>query len=190
MKKMDYDRAVEVLGDEFTKIYDHYKYLAKDTFKKYNDLRDSLYEALKGMFNDHECEVTNDIYVLKGTTGVEFCTQGWGKEKYAKNKFLSDYKLLEILGYKPEIKEDFVSEYGWNEYTLMAHITPDDFQILNFKGEFISVSNWAVLCWKNGVNPKVYFPYLNQHDYDLSQKLAYSEYQVTKENMKLEPKEA
>jgi hypothetical protein len=73
------------------------------------------------------------------------------------------------------------------QYELWANITPFDFQMLQWQGQFISVLNWAVLCWRKGTNPKAYFPFLSDKDYERSLILSRdSNYVITKDNMMLE----
>jgi hypothetical protein len=112
--------------------------------------------------------------------------------KYARVNLQADKTLLEILGYKVEVRvvnqhvsEGSYSRY-WEDYELWANLSEFDFYMLR-KSHFISVLNWAVLCWKNGTNPKVYFQFLSDEDYNKSQALAYEcNYEITKENMELE----
>jgi len=113
--------------------------------------------------------------------------------KYAREYLNDDKTLLEILGYETEIVvvnqhrgQGMYPSY-WEDYELWANISEFDFYMLKKGGEFISVLNWAVLCWKNGTNPKVYFQFLSDDDYKKSQVLAYEcNYNINKDNMKLE----
>jgi hypothetical protein len=101
---------------------------------------------------------------------------------------MEDYNLLQLLGYKAEIRFAPESETMlFDCWKLWTNLNQFNYDMVKMSGKFISVLNWAVLCWENGSNPKVYFPFLSNDDYEKSQVLAYhTKYKVTKENMMLE----
>lgn len=162
-------------------------------YKEFNESKEAMKAELGSFAKTYIPEVSTDIYLLKSKSGGDYHTQGFGANKYAKSALEEDFKLLELLGYNPEIKDagghnsgGMYSQY-YATYELWAKITPFDFVMLEMSGKFISILNWAVMCWRKNTNPKVYFPFLSQDDYEKSQVLAYNtDYEVTVENMSIE----
>ena len=137
-------------------------------------------------------EKSNNMFCVKLSQSYYYSTQP-SHNKYAREALTEDIKLLEILGYQTEVKTVNGHNSGgmypsyWEDYELWSNLSPFDFAMLKLSGEFISVLNWAVLCWQKGTNPKVYFQFLSNDDYEKSQVLAYQcNYEITRENMKLE----
>lgn len=177
----------------------------KSTIKPYQDEFSVRYNGYKEATNEMEVELKSfsktytpekleEMTVIKSSSGGSYHTQGFGANKYARERLREDELLLNLLGYKAEIRDagGHTSEgrypMYYADYELWANITPFDYQMMQWGGGFfISVLNWAVLCWKRGTNPMVYFPFLSNDDYEKSQVLAYKKhYEITKENMMLE----
>jgi len=137
-------------------------------------------------------EENNKICIFTEHSG-NYNSQGYGASKYARKALASKELLLNLLGFDTNVKEvnkhysGYMNSIYYADYELWANISQFDYQMLQWSEEFISVLNWAVLCWKKGVNPMVYFPTLSQDDYKKSQVLSLEcNYEITKENMKLE----
>lgn len=178
--KNDYPAELEILLNPFKKMSE----------QSYADIKT---KREKEFAKVNTPEKTDELILIKSASGGDYHTQGYGANKYAKNSLNEDITLLQILGYNTEIRiVDGHNSGGqfsqWFEtYQLWANISEFDFYLLGKSGEFISVLNWAALCWRNGTNPKVYFQFLSQDDYEKSQALAYNtKYEITKDNMKLE----
>ena len=172
--------------------------------KQYREKADNIIKNHKLQYEEMEKQLINfaqqyspqkenkNICILTEHSG-NYGSQGYGASRYARKALTSKELLLNLLGFDTEIKEinkhysGYMNSIFYADYELWANISEFDYQMLKWSGEFISVLNWAVLCWKNLVNPAVYFSTLSQDDYKKSQTLALEcNYEVTKENMKLE----
>ena len=193
---------------DFSKAWNHLKSEfeneLRETQTPFENESKSRYEALKAKkeLNEKDLELfargftpekQSKKFLLKISEAWAYHTQGWGANKYARQALNEDIKFLEILGFECEVKTVNQHNTGGQfssyheDYQLWANITEFDFYLLKKSGKFISVLNWAFLCWKSGTNPKVYFQFLSQDDYDKSQVMAYhTRYELTADNMELE----
>jgi len=190
---VDYQKAGSMLSpEEFAEIKEHWQTIFNNTYSRYDKFKMYLESKLIEYSKEYVITQAEDLYKIKSVNGGDYHTQGFGANKYARGHLESDKMLLELNGFECIIKETKVSDPdNWGmryiEYELWSNITPKDFQFMKWKGQFISVLNWAVLCWRKRVNPKVYFPFLSDKDYEQSQVLANDHnYVITKENMMLE----
>jgi hypothetical protein len=192
-KTAKYIKASQELGDDLIKqIIEPFQ---AEMMRRVNERR-AVKEGMETTLTNYAKKTTiaiSDIsYCLKSANGGDYHTQGYGASRYAKASLEDDFLLLDLWGYSPEIREvsnHYDDRWGVNyiQYELWARITPFDFWMLKHSGIFISVLNWAVLCWRKGTNPKVYFPFLSDDDYEKSLALNnIHNYQITKENCRLE----
>lgn len=82
-------------------------------------------------------------------------TQGYGAENYARNAAQQEIDRIEANGYTGELR---VCPGGQFE-VLVNVATRDDWDILRLKPG-LSLAEQIRLCWKRGVNPRVYQPFL------------------------------
>jgi len=182
-------KARELFGEETSKqMMEPWIKEFHNISDRYNGYKKRIEEKLKVIARDYEIVPYADtMFVLKTRYSSDYRSQGWGAEKYAKDNLMPDMILLRTFGYVAEIKEANRTEYNVT-YELKSNITPMDFQMLRWRGEFISVLNWATIHWRNNANPMVYYPWLSNEDRDKSLILSrIGTYQITKDNMKLEP---
>lgn len=160
--------------------------------KEFRTSQDKKENQLRQFSKNYSIESCNEMIKVKVSFGHSYMSQGWGACKYARENLTNDKLLLELLGHNVEIKEVNGHQTGGRysqyiaDYELWANISEFDYEMMKM-GYFISVLNWAVLCWQRGTNPKVYFPFLSNDDYEKSQLLAYhTNYKITRENMEQE----
>jgi len=188
-RKIDNAKALKIFGEDVAKqMMEPWIEQFHAISNKYDNFKKQLEEKLKEIAKEYEIVPYADtMFVLKTKRSSDYSSQGWGAEKYAKDNLMPDLVLLRTFGYIVEIIESNRTEYNAT-YELKSNITPMDFQMLRWRGEFISVLNWATIHWRNNANPMVYYPWLSNEDRDKSLILSrIGTYQITKENMKLEP---
>lgn len=180
----------ERVKEEFKKHEVAYKEHKQKLDEKKNEIKSRLEEFAK----TYKPKKTLTKQLITSRSGGDYHTQGFGANKYAKSALQEDFLFLDLFGFKPSIIEAKVVESGGHysqryiTYELWANIDEFNFYMLKASGKFISVLNWAVICWKNGTNPKVYFPFIHESDYEKSQVLAYHcDYEITADNMSEEP---
>lgn len=115
---------------------------------------------------------------------------GFSASSYAEKSLYYSRTLLELLGFKTEIKESNVAYYGTYRvhsatYELWANISKFDFYCLENGGTGLSILDWAVLCWRSGVNPRVYAPFLSDVVSDKALSLAHSDYKIRIKNFEI-----
>jgi hypothetical protein len=111
---------------------------------------------------------TEDWHDYKSVDESSYSTQGWGAAKYAKAS--ADATLTETSQYvESKVEERFhpydkpiTTQYygtltGWTEWVVMVKTA--DIEILKRKPG-LPLRDWIKACWKKGVNPRVYNPFL------------------------------
>lgn len=198
-KKADWRKAYNALvnagySELVAKEQKPFADLVTSRYDNFSNRKKTIEESLKEFSGNYEVEKQEYFSMLKSKSGGDFRSQGFGSNKYARSYLEEDLQKLLLLGFDAEIREGESHESGgmysmrYTTYELWAKISPFDFAMMEMDGNFISVLNWAVLCWRKNTNPKVYFPFLSAEDYEKSQVLAYNtDYQITKDNMMLEP---
>jgi hypothetical protein len=186
-----YQYILKNVEDGGNKLKDAAKHLYDEVeirYQAYKQELEDIEKSLKEFSKSYVPETSPDMNCVKTSSPSDYRSQGWGASKYAKNALMEDYNLLQLLGYKAEIRFAPESETMlFDCWQLWTNLNQFNYDMVKMSGKFISVLNWAVLCWENGSNPKVYFPFLSNDDYEKSQVLAYhTKYKVTKENMMLE----
>ena len=198
-----YTEKTKKKSENLSKVYsylsEHHKeelaekksfYLKKvlDREELYEKEKEELKEKLVSFAKTYEPPFSKEKILLKTSRASHYHSQGFGASKYAKAQLQDDFTVLNILGYQPTI--NIVETHRgneaitYNDYGLYAHLSEFDYDMIKMGDNFISVLNWAVICWRNHTNPKVYFPFLPDDYYEKSMKLAYdNSYVITKENM-------
>lgn len=178
--------------EELTEVKKPFEEEVNSIYTKYKSRKEMLETILENESAEFEPIKTKNLNKVFYSSSYDFCSQP-SHNKYARERLREYETLLSLLGFKVEVRTvnqhsdtGMYSRY-WEDYELWSNLSEFDFYMLKKSGQFISVLNWAVLCWQNGTNPKVYFQFISDDDYEKSQVLAYKcDYRVTKGNMKLE----
>ena len=192
-KTTSVNKAITTLPEDMvSQLRDPYQNILNERINKRKQIKENMKNLLEEYAKDHNVVASNNMCCIKKSDGGNYHTQGFGCNKYAKGSLKESQMLLDLFGYKTEIKEirgESADRWGirYNKYELWTNLTLFDYYCFKEQGNFISVLNWAVLCWRNGVNPKVYFPFLSDEDYEKSLKLWRDpNYKITKDNCMLE----
>jgi len=192
-KTKSFKKASSILSEEQVNTMQlPYVEVLRGRLEKREQIKENMKNLLEEYAKDHNVVASNNMYCIKKSDGGNYHTQGFGCNKYAKGSLKESQMLLDLFGYKTEIKEilgESADRWGirYNKYELWTNLTPFDYYCFKEQGNFISVLNWAVLCWRNGVNPKVYFPFLSDEDYEKSLVLwRDNSYTITRDNCMLE----
>jgi hypothetical protein len=123
--------------------------------------------------------MTDDLICLDSCDGSSYHTQGFGANKYARNsvQFVADKAIF--YGLLAEVREiDSHNVQSWSSgmmtyirYGVFINTTEIGFKQLSYRHD-IPMREWVKSCWKNGVNPRVYNPWL-PHGYEESVGLDY-----------------
>jgi hypothetical protein len=142
---------------------------------KYYERSLVLYDTLGKWLNENadkvkliQTEPTN----VKSSAIATFRSQGMGKEHYTKMSLKPSLDLLLKYGFEATIEYSENTGYG-DGFVLKANCDPYMLDVLE-RVESGSLLEWAIDCWRSGVNPKVYKPFLPQSIYDASLEKWYS----------------
>jgi hypothetical protein len=152
--------------------------------KKYQDIALSNFKAklkqitlLRKLLNTLANEIviipSEELHKLKVSSASTYSSQGWGANKYAREALNDEVLILEKQGYRYEVRKELswdAPDCPWYNYQLWANITEWQFDCILRKTDFDELQ-WAIDCWKKGVNPKVYNPFLSNDIYDRSLEL-------------------
>lgn len=130
----------------------------------------------------HKVDLTETEWETVKTSDVgTFNSQGIGRNRYAKNALSSSMNMLRTAGYECRIEPYYWGEKGYVDsgkelagYALKAKLNEWQFDALWRKSNMTQLE-WAVDCWRNGTNPKVYAPFLPDDVYYMSEKLAFEQ---------------
>lgn len=196
-KIKDWQKAFSKLKNDFeselTELITPFQNEVKAEYDRLSNIREDIKNQLESFAKGFNPEKKTELFHIKTSSGGSYHTQGFGANKYARESLNESVRLLELLGFTVEVRATGGHSSGGQfpvyheDYQLWANIDAFDYYLLGQSGKFISVLNWAVLCWQKGTNPKVYFPFLSDDDYKKSQELAYyTRYEITAENMSIE----
>jgi len=191
-KTKSIDKVFQSLDKEIIdQIREPFSRIVTERFKNQESIKQEMKNDLKEFSKTYVVEKSGILSLIKRSNSSTFSSQGFGASKYAKAQLKEPEMLLNLFGFATSIRESntyFNDRWGvkYYNYELWSNITPFDYYMFKEQGHFISVLNWAVLCWQNGTNPKVYFPYLSDKDYERSLQLWREGFIITKENCMLE----
>jgi hypothetical protein len=172
-KVTDLSKVMKKLPEEtITSISEPLTVLGKkelDHKKRQEKLLDALLYSLS---NAMEIKQTEEYRDLTSRSSYDYWSQGFGASTYAKNAVKVYLQDLEKEGIDCKIEERNVEHIGeWSvhsaNYVLMAKIEPWQFDCILRRTKYDPLQ-WAVDCWKRGVNPKVYNPFLSDEIFDKS----------------------
>jgi hypothetical protein len=157
------DSVIELVRKEYqTKLFNDYESKLKH-IKIFREL-------LNGIAENTEIIPTTELNRIKTSSASTYSSQGWGANKYARKSLDEDLEMLQKLGYQCEIRQKLAYDdpkCTWYDYELWCNITDWQFDCIN-RREKLDILQWSINCWKRGVNPKVYNPFLSNEIYDKS----------------------
>jgi hypothetical protein len=116
---------------------------------------------------------SEEMHMIKLSSASNYSSQGWGANKYARSALNHDYEMLKGCGYEVEIRQSLAwddPKCDWYNYELWANLEDWQFDCLIRQQKFDPLT-WAIGCWKKGVNPRVYNPFLSNEVWDKSLEL-------------------
>ncbi len=114
--------------------------------------------------------VTCDLYQMDRESGSSYATQGYGANKYAFESLRQRADKAEFHGLIAEVRKigehRVAGTYPWTveEYGLFVNTTTAGWEMVKRRPD-TPLREWVRLCWKRGVNPRVYYPFL-PHGYE------------------------
>lgn len=106
----------------------------------------------------------SEMNIVHVSSSYDYHTQGYGAASYARGEALRWQQKFEYYGLKTMLEEvtsteHYVHGIAMRRYVLSANCAPAVAEIVRRKPE-IPLRDWLKMCWKNGVNPRVYNPFL------------------------------
>lgn len=126
---------------------------------------------------EHGDPDTFGLYLAETVRGHSYHTQGYGANKYARGTAEHYADMARAAGCMVEVRTigRFTSGGPWpityETYGVFVDVSPTGWEIIRRK-PLPSMRETVRLCWKRGVNPRVYYPFL-PHGFEESEGLDY-----------------
>ena len=159
-------------------ISDKYYLKFKELIKAYRAKEETLQREIEKTCENAVIPTTERLYKHETTSASTYWSQGFGACSYARGSAESTLNHAKDYGLKGEIREvnSHMVKSGYPhmnlpsvrsaDYEVWLNTTKEGFKILQNKKQ--SVLEWAIQCWRRGVNPKVYNPFLPDSIFDKS----------------------
>lgn len=156
-----------LMADEATEIEKSFepegKALGEDMTRRMEDVTTRLEAAADPL----EVPKAEEFIPWRSSTGCDYSTQGYGANKYSKNSMEAAADYARAADIEVEIRDEVYikSRGGWRstgdcmKYTVWVKTTALGLEVLHYKPD-LPLREWVRLCWKRGVNPRVYASFL------------------------------
>lgn len=153
----------EISNKSLDELYDIYSKKLKEEQEQRKIEIDDLFDQIRKYAINHFNldDIVAELTLLNSIDENSYLSQGFSAQRYAIGTFLYDQTLLNHFNIKNSI------EHEGYKYFLKAEISKFDFSCLTFK-YYIPIYDMICLYWKNGLNPKVYMPYMKDSIFDKS----------------------
>lgn len=154
-------KLISKMGQKEADVY------AGPVLEKVNNLLKRIDDRLVKLKNElniiaDECEVHSGETKLQfaEVSGWLYSSQGWGANTYAKNSAETYCDIANHYGIETKIEHTDMKGTDWISYTVMVFVESElDVSILKHK-KGPSLKEVVSNCYKRGVNPRVYYPFL------------------------------
>lgn len=138
-----------------------------DTLYEANKVEEEAMEArLKEIAVRSAIPPTPDLHMHETRSSGHYSSQGWGAAKYARESIQMEADEAIANGLIAEVRETrrerYSDGYGGGErvdYGLFVNTTKLGWEMTKRKPA-VSLRDWIKSCWKRGVNPRVFNPFL------------------------------
>ena len=178
-RKFSLGRAEKDLGDVYTAEYERYDARAKEAYDEWKAERDRLDGVLDDLAFDLNPQEGKEWTLYKRVSSATFQSQGFGAIRYAEGaaKMHADDARNYDLPVKIEQKDHKpVKSFGGGstahaDFMVFVKAEALDLELLK-RTPALSLREQVRLCWKRGVNPRVFNPFL-PHGFEDQQGLDY-----------------
>ncbi|UBF29841.1 hypothetical protein K9N68_37155 (plasmid) [Kovacikia minuta CCNUW1] len=175
--KLGMKKVYELLGEEAFEIAEPFKSRATEAMNSIEILIKSLQEENVLLAKNIPLESSGDEWVEYGSVSTDtYASQGFGAIKYAlgaaqRMELKAKYNGLETRIDK--IDRGRCKQYGvqYADFKVMIRGSETDVTVLKYK-EGVSLKEKVRWMWKNGINPRVYYPFL-PHGYEESNGISF-----------------
>lgn len=156
----EYEAVYTSYRDRATKIYDEW---FTEKMRLEYDLS-VIAEVITPKELQEHSAAQSDYDIVHVVSSASYRTQGYGAAKYAKGEAIRWQQKFENSGISTRLEEEvssarFVHGIRSCKYILLARCAPIVAEIIRRKPE-VPLREWLKMCWKQGVNPRVYNPFL------------------------------
>lgn len=131
---------------------------ADGQFATQDKIEKRLKKILGRLARDYKPRTTKEPTRFYLGYGGMYSTQGFGKDRYARNAAQQKVDHAEFYGLRAEVRPCA------GDYEVVVWTDELGIEALRLKPGS-SLREWVRLCWSRGVNPRVYFPHL-PHGYE------------------------
>lgn len=166
-KRWSWSNLRVLMADEATAMEESFKpegeALGADMRTRQEDVKTRLENAAGPL----EVPKSDEFIPWKDCSGSSYSSQGFGANKYAANSLEVYADRARMSDLEVEIRSEvYIKARGGHtctgnvmKYTVWVKTTPLGLEILDYKPD-LPLREWVRLCWKRGVNPRVYSPFL------------------------------
>jgi len=147
-----------------TEIYDRWQALATALYEKQDARIEKLKTTISEMALALKAPVTEELSFFRSSDTYAYNSQGWGASKYARNAAEAILDRVRAMGHEGEIREvnhkNKKGEVYNTAYQVWINTTSLGVILLKEQPFDVDLVEWVRKCWKRGVNPRVYNPFL------------------------------
>jgi hypothetical protein len=156
-KKPDMEKLGKAIPEEVERIKDRWMPRA-ERVSRYAVAREERFKrVLRRLARDVPVSAGDAPLHFETVWRSTYSTQGWGADRYARNAAQAYVDKAVQHGLRAEVER--VEDEGSVRYEVYAWVVRNDLDLLRHKPE-VPLRDWLKACWKRGVNPRVYCPFL------------------------------
>jgi hypothetical protein len=160
-KKIDFDLVKD--DDAFKAIFDRWKVKADELYADHKKAEEEFDAKLmdEALEDIPATTILGQVYTSYSST---YRSQGFGASNYAEKAAESKADIARFYGFHAEVKpvgSGHRTNDGchYQDYGLFVNTTEVGWEML-IRRPGPSLREWLKMCWKRGVNPRVYNPFL------------------------------
>ena len=177
-RKYTINRSIEENQPLHKETYDKYGLNVKNLIETQDTKEKGLLCEIQKACQYSEIPITKNLHKHHMTSASTYWSQGFGACKYARESAKDILNHARDHGLRGEIRvvNSHTVKSGYPhlnlpnmhsaDYEVWLNTTKVGFKILQKKK--VSLLDWAIQCWRRGVNPKVYNPFLPDSIFDKS----------------------
>ncbi len=162
-RKWSLDRAIQC--PNLTTLRTEFQARADALFARHQGHLKTLDAILASLAETTPVWTTGDLRKAMVASAHTYMSQGYGASRYAERQAQMVADKARFHGLTAEVRPEgparTESRWGitYQDYAVWVNTDEDGWKLLERKPE-VPLKEWLRLCWKRGVNPRVYNPFL------------------------------
>ena len=173
-RKYGIERSREENEEFHSKTYHKYVKMGIEIHDRKDKKIEEIENEIKAHIDEIVIPTTNKMFRHTTVSSSSYRSQGFGEHSYALRAAQEYVDHAKMFGVDGEVRAENISSgtdtcgFSWTltYYHVWLKTTTVGFRLLKYKP--VNILDWAVQCWKNNTNPKVYNPFLSDEIYEKS----------------------